>query len=55
METFAKLCKDLALHKYNSEANLWKLIIAHLAYLIWTQICKRVISNNGRPFPENEI
>ncbi|KAJ4482343.1 hypothetical protein J3R30DRAFT_3458588 [Lentinula aciculospora] len=37
------------------EARLRKLIIAHSAYLIWTLRCERVISNNGRPFPENEI
>ncbi|KAJ3738034.1 hypothetical protein EV360DRAFT_58497, partial [Lentinula raphanica] len=37
------------------ESRLWKLIIAHSAYLIWNLRCERVISNDGQPFPENEV
>ncbi|KAJ3792916.1 hypothetical protein GGU11DRAFT_692739 [Lentinula aff. detonsa] len=30
------------------DARLWKLIIAHSAYLIWTLRCERVIRNSGQ-------
>ncbi|KAJ3999730.1 hypothetical protein F5050DRAFT_1797644 [Lentinula boryana] len=37
------------------ETRLWKILVAHSAYLIWTMRCERVIHNEGRPFSESEV
>ncbi|KAJ3871289.1 hypothetical protein F5051DRAFT_341111 [Lentinula edodes] len=37
------------------DCRLWKLLIAHSAYLIWTLRCERVIANEGKAFSQAEV